>query len=95
MQIKFKCQSADLAQSVERKAFNLVVVGSSPTVGENKIFAFVFSFLLILTLDAFGWMKIGHTPEEQSGQTYGCRQQQSTFGVRNICVCVVWIQQLK
>ncbi len=29
---------ADLAQSVERKAFNLVVVGSSPTVGEKYIF---------------------------------------------------------
>ncbi len=28
------CQ-ADLAQSVERKALNLVVVGSSPTVGDS------------------------------------------------------------
>jgi len=26
---------ADVAQSVERKAFNLVVVGSSPTVGDS------------------------------------------------------------
>ena len=28
-------QQARLAQSVERKALNLVVVGSSPTVGAN------------------------------------------------------------
>ncbi len=28
--------SADLAQSVERKALNLVVVGSSPTVGDHS-----------------------------------------------------------
>ena len=28
-----KCATARLAQSVERKALNLVVVGSSPTVG--------------------------------------------------------------
>ena len=38
--------SARLAQSVERKALNLVVVGSSPTVGEmnsidNSFFFFV------------------------------------------------------
>ena len=31
--------SARLAQSVERKALNLVVVGSSPTVGEFEISA--------------------------------------------------------
>lgn len=30
---KFKCLQARLAQSAERKALNLVVVGSSPTVG--------------------------------------------------------------
>ena len=29
------CVSARLAQSVERKALNLVVVGSSPTLGAN------------------------------------------------------------
>ena len=29
----FLCSSARLAQLVERKALNLVVVGSSPTVG--------------------------------------------------------------
>ena len=33
---------ARLAQSVERKALNLVVVGSSPTVGVFVIFALVF-----------------------------------------------------
>ncbi len=36
------CNVADLAQSVERKAFNLVVVGSSPTVGDP------FFFILLL-----------------------------------------------
>ena len=30
---KCACPQARLAQSVERKALNLVVVGSSPTVG--------------------------------------------------------------
>ena len=38
-----KALIARLAQSVERKALNLVVVGSSPTVG-------VFSRLLVLAL---------------------------------------------
>ena len=33
--------SARLAQSVERKTLNLVVVGSSPTVGELKDFSFI------------------------------------------------------
>ena len=32
---------ARLAQSVERKALNLVVVGSSPTVGVHSASAFV------------------------------------------------------
>ena len=31
---------ARLAQSVERKALNLVVVGSSPTVGDHFLFIF-------------------------------------------------------
>ena len=34
--------SARLAQSVERKALNLVVVGSSPTVGVFDTITFVF-----------------------------------------------------
>ena len=33
-----KPSTARLAQSVERKALNLVVVGSSPTVGDIKFF---------------------------------------------------------
>ena len=37
-------QQARLAQSVERKALNLVVVGSSPTVGELCFFI-IFSSL--------------------------------------------------
>jgi hypothetical protein len=32
------CASARLAQSVERKALNLVVAGSSPTVGVNILY---------------------------------------------------------
>ncbi len=35
-----KLTSARLAQSVERKALNLVVVGSSPTVGGYILFVF-------------------------------------------------------
>ncbi len=35
---KSMLQEADLAQSVERKALNLVVVGSSPTVGDSFLF---------------------------------------------------------
>ena len=35
---------ARLAQLVERKALNLVVVGSSPTVGEN-LFLFILFFI--------------------------------------------------
>ncbi len=40
MFVKTNVHVADLAQSVERKAFNLVVVGSSPTVGDYKTFVF-------------------------------------------------------
>ena len=32
-----------LAQLVERKTINLVVVGSSPTVGARKLFIFIFA----------------------------------------------------
>ena len=35
-----RCATARLAQSVERKALNLVVVGSSPTVGAYSIVQF-------------------------------------------------------
>ena len=35
--ISTKCATARLAQAVERKALNLVVVGSSPTVGVCSI----------------------------------------------------------
>jgi len=64
-------QLADVAQSVERKAFNLVVVGSSPTVGDSFfpkccVFVSCFSggllFLLVcigfshsLWADTWGW----------------------------------------
>ena len=33
--LQYDCYDARLAQSVERKALNLVVVGSSPTVGAS------------------------------------------------------------
>jgi hypothetical protein len=45
----FYYQNARLAQSVERKTLNLVVVGSSPTVGDHFFFPFFslfFPFLL-------------------------------------------------
>ena len=38
-EIEFNYSTARLAQSVERKALNLVVVGSSPTVGALLEFA--------------------------------------------------------
>jgi hypothetical protein len=47
---------ARLAQSVERQTLNLVVVGSSPTVGgfpffwEEFLFFFCFSFFLLLVV---------------------------------------------
>ena len=41
------CQVARLAQSVERKALNLVVVGSSPTVGVTIPFSPRLLFCLI------------------------------------------------
>ena len=37
---KWLVWQARLAQSVERKALNLVVVGSNPTVGDSSIFIF-------------------------------------------------------
>ena len=37
---------ARLAQSVERKALNLVVVGSSPTVGDHYFFPFHYAHLI-------------------------------------------------
>ena len=39
---------ARLAQSVERKALNLVLVGSSPTVGVASIYFFVFVLVVCL-----------------------------------------------
>ena len=42
------CQVARLAQSVERKALNLVVVGSSPTVGVTNPFSTCHLFCRIL-----------------------------------------------
>ena len=43
---------ARLAQSVERKALNLVVVGSSPTVGVF-LFFFFFAFALLISVSVF------------------------------------------
>ena len=40
--------AARLAESVERKALNLVVVGSSPTVGVASIYFFVFVLVVCL-----------------------------------------------
>ena len=37
---------ADLAQSVERRAFNLVVVGSIPTVGNYNLVNFYYFFFI-------------------------------------------------
>ncbi len=37
---------ARLAQSVERKALNLVVVGSSPTVGDSQVFFYIKWYIL-------------------------------------------------
>ena len=36
----FKLSTADVAQSVERKPFKLVAVGSSPTVGKQNFFIY-------------------------------------------------------
>ena len=45
---------ARLAQSVERKALNLVVVGSSPTVGDFLFYKLAISFLtFFLPVQAF------------------------------------------
>jgi hypothetical protein len=44
---------ARLAQSVERKALNLVVVGSSPTVGVLILFVFVFVTNLFIFVQIF------------------------------------------
>ena len=41
-----RANQARLAQSVERKALNLVVVGSSPTVGVHAFFNLLPSFLI-------------------------------------------------
>ena len=47
--------TARLAQLVERKALNLVVVGSGPTVGVNvnSFFLFVFLLLFVLLIDIY------------------------------------------
>ena len=37
-----KLNTADVAQSVERKPFKLVAVGSSPTVGKQNFFLFIY-----------------------------------------------------
>ena len=42
--------AARLAQSVERKALNLVVVGSSPTVGDHLLLLFCFATCCSLNL---------------------------------------------
>ena len=47
---------ARLAQLVERKALNLVVVGSSPTVGGHIYFVFPFLFREKLMEFVFGFM---------------------------------------
>ena len=39
-----RLKQARLAQSVERQALNLVVEGSSPSVGDSFVFIFLFSF---------------------------------------------------
>ena len=48
--------NADLAQSVERRAFNLVVVGSIPTVGNYNLVNFYYFFLL--NLKKLKWLLI-------------------------------------
>ena len=46
--MKQSLSSARLAQSVERKALNLVVVGSSPTVGILYFLLLLFSFMVCI-----------------------------------------------
>ena len=55
-----------LAQLVERKTLNLVVVGSSPTVGEH-FFIFIKFFLFMLSKKVRDWSGIRtHASEETS-----------------------------
>ena len=42
-----KLNTADVAQSVERKPFKLVAVGSSPTVGNQNFFYFAAYYALV------------------------------------------------
>ena len=51
---------ARLAQSVERKALNLVVVGSSPTVG--VFFTFFFRLLILAFFLPFFFTKLSALP---------------------------------
>ena len=48
--VPVKCEAARLAQSVERKTLNLVVVGSSPTVGDYFLIRFGFVNLIFCFL---------------------------------------------
>ena len=50
--VKVVIQRASIAQMVERKTLNLVVVGSSPTVGVSNFFLPVASLVLVF------WVKI-------------------------------------
>ncbi len=51
--VRVSCTEARLAQSVERKALNLVVVGSSPTVGVWLFLRGIFLSLLFFLLPLF------------------------------------------
>ena len=53
-----------LAQLVERKTLNLVVVGSSPTVGVLPFFYFLFLFLTLVLVPVL---------------LFGCRNLQDVF----------------
>ena len=50
---KCACPQARLAQSVERKALNLVVVGSSPTVGVFLVNARAFAHAFFISGGGF------------------------------------------
>ena len=53
MSVNLNVRAARLAQSVERQAINLMVVGSSPTVGVNSVVQVLFSFSSRTPLTAF------------------------------------------
>ena len=86
--------AAELAQSVERKALNLVVVGSSPTVGAFLYLLFVFEFFEALRCLPF-YILSGARKAEASLAQLVARRSHNPKVVSSILtgpVLLVWLE---